>query len=409
MTEGITARFRTMAISRAAVLAGHVLGNTVQAIIAVVVVLGVGLLVGFRPTADRSSGSPPLGMIALIAFAISWLAVAMGMQAKSVETASNLPMLLLLLPFLGSGFVPTDSMPAWLQWFAQYQPFTPFIETLRGLLLGTDLGGNGWLSLLWIVALTLTGWLTARVLYARKRPRYVWAVGRTTISLTSTSAGCSIAKAMARAIAAAGIADRRRASRDLLARRRDWRRGCASRCARSPGEMVVTRTVSSASWRSPSEIVRTALRAGVDGHGRHDPVGRRGGVFTKCPPPCSRNTGSAAAIPNSTPLMFTSTIRSQASTSSSSSGPIGITPALLTSTSSRPKRSRARSTRRAHVLAAGHVDRPRARRRMLRGERLQPVLPARADHHVRPARGQPPRGRLADPAARARDGHDLVS
>jgi ABC-2 type transport system permease protein len=82
MTEGVTARFRTMAISRAAVLAGHVLGNTIQAIIAVVIVLGVGLLVGFRPTAGPIEWISTVGLIALIAFALSWLAVAMGMQAK---------------------------------------------------------------------------------------------------------------------------------------------------------------------------------------------------------------------------------------------------------------------------------------------------------------------------------------
>ncbi len=140
MTEGITARFRTMAISRAAVLAGHVLGNTIQAIIAVALVLGVGLLIGFRPTAGPVEWLAALGLLVLIAFAISWLGVAMGMQAKSVETASNLPLLLTLLPFLGSGFVPTESMPEGLQWFAEYQPFTPFIETIRGLLLGTPLG-----------------------------------------------------------------------------------------------------------------------------------------------------------------------------------------------------------------------------------------------------------------------------
>lgn len=122
MSEGITARFRTMAISRAAVLAGHVLGNTVQALLAVVLVLGVGLLIGFRPTAGPLEWIVAAGLIALIAYAISWLGVAMGMQARSVEAASNLPLLLTFLPFLGSGFVPTDSMPVWLQWFAQYQP-----------------------------------------------------------------------------------------------------------------------------------------------------------------------------------------------------------------------------------------------------------------------------------------------
>ena len=171
MTEGITARFRTMAISRAAVLAGHVLGNTIQAIIGVVVVLGVGLLVGFRPTAGPIQWIAAVGMIALVAFAISWLAVAMGMQAKSVETASNLPTPLLLLPFLGSGFVPTDSMPVGLQWFAQYQPFTPFIETIRGLLLGTPLGWNPVLAIGWCVVIAVAGYAWSMAIYERKSVR----------------------------------------------------------------------------------------------------------------------------------------------------------------------------------------------------------------------------------------------
>jgi ABC-2 type transport system permease protein len=171
MTEGITARFRTMAISRAAVLAGHVLGNTIQAIIGIVVVLGVGLLVGFRPTAGPVEWIAALGMIVLIAFAISWLAVAMGMQAKSVETASNLPTPLLLLPFLGSGFVPTESMQVGLQWFAQYQPFTPFIETIRGLLLGTPLGWNPVLAIGWCVVIAVAGYAWSMAIYERKSVR----------------------------------------------------------------------------------------------------------------------------------------------------------------------------------------------------------------------------------------------
>jgi len=171
MTEGITARFRTMAITRAAVLAGHVIGNTVQAIIAVVLVLGVGVLVGFRPTAGVIEWIAALGMITLIAFAITWIAVAMGMQAKSVETASNLPLVFMLLPFLGSGFVPTESMPAGLQWFAQYQPFTPFIETLRGLLLGTPLGWNPALAIGWCVVIGVTGYAWSMTIYERKSVR----------------------------------------------------------------------------------------------------------------------------------------------------------------------------------------------------------------------------------------------
>ncbi|WBM80200.1 ABC transporter permease [Cryobacterium breve] len=171
MTEGITARFRTMSISRAAVLAGHVVGNTVQAVIAVVLVLGVGLLIGFRPTASPAEWFAAAGLIVLISFAVSWLGVAMGMQSKSVETASNLPLLLTLLPLLGSGFVPTASMPEWLQWFAQYQPFTPFIESLRGLLLGTPPGWNPVLAIGWCAVLALIGYAWSMALYERKSVR----------------------------------------------------------------------------------------------------------------------------------------------------------------------------------------------------------------------------------------------
>ena len=81
-----------------------------------------------------------IGLLALLTFALIWLSVALGLVTKSVEAASNLPMPLLLLPFLGSGFVPTDSMPAGMQWFAEHQPFTPIMETLRGLLMGTPIG-----------------------------------------------------------------------------------------------------------------------------------------------------------------------------------------------------------------------------------------------------------------------------
>lgn len=168
MTEGITARFRTMAISRAAVLTGHVLGNTMQGVIAVALVLGVGVLIGFRPSAGPIEWLGLIGLIALMAFAVTWIAVGMGMQAKSVETASNLPLVLTLLPLLGSGFVPTASMPAGLEWFAKNQPFTPMIETVRGLLLGMPLGWNALLAICWIVLLSVVGYVWSMVLYNRK-------------------------------------------------------------------------------------------------------------------------------------------------------------------------------------------------------------------------------------------------
>ena len=171
MREGFTARLRTMAISRAAVLTGHVLGNTVQALLAVIVVLGVGLAVGFRPSASVTDWLAAAGIVTLFSFGIAWIAVAMGMQAKSIETASNMPTMLMLLPFLGSGFVPTESLPGWMQGFAEYQPFTPIIETVRGRLQGAPDGGTAAWAVGWSLVVAGAGYVWARALYRRERVR----------------------------------------------------------------------------------------------------------------------------------------------------------------------------------------------------------------------------------------------
>jgi ABC-2 type transport system permease protein len=167
MTEGIVARFRTMAIYRPSVLTGHVLGSMIQIMLSVIVVTGVALLIGFRPDATPIEWLAAAGVLALISFAITWLSVAFGLVSKTVEAASNLPMPLWLLPFLGSGFVPTDSMPTGLRWFAEYQPFTPVIETVRGLLLGTAIGDSAVIAVAWCVGITLVGYLWSRKLYSR--------------------------------------------------------------------------------------------------------------------------------------------------------------------------------------------------------------------------------------------------
>jgi ABC-2 type transport system permease protein len=167
MTEGIIARFRTMAIARVSVLTGHVLGSMIQTMISIAVVIGVALLLGFRPTAGLVEWIAATGLLAMITFAVIWLSVALGMVSKSVETASNLPMPLFLLPFLGSGFVPTDSMPAGLRWFAEYQPFTPIIETLRGLMMGIPISNSGVLAIAWCVGIGVFGYLWAKRLYNR--------------------------------------------------------------------------------------------------------------------------------------------------------------------------------------------------------------------------------------------------
>jgi ABC-2 type transport system permease protein len=171
MTEGIVARFRSMAISRAAVLTGHVLGNAIQGVLVSVILVGIALLMGFRPTAGPLGWLAIAGIITLVCLAVAWLGVALGVSAKSVETSSNTPMILTLLVFLGSGFVPASSMPGWLQGFAQYQPFTTFIETVRALMFGRDPGLNLWLALGWAVLLGIVGYVWARTLYTKKSVR----------------------------------------------------------------------------------------------------------------------------------------------------------------------------------------------------------------------------------------------
>jgi ABC-2 type transport system permease protein len=171
MTAGIIARFRTMSIARAAVLAGHVLGSLVQTALAMTIVVVVALVVGFRPATGPASWAAAAGLLAFTALAVSWLSVALGMVTGSVETASNLPMILTLLVFLSSAFVPTASMPEPLRWFAENQPFTPIAETLRGLLFGTPIGGSGPLAVAWCAVITAGGYFWARRLYDRMPPR----------------------------------------------------------------------------------------------------------------------------------------------------------------------------------------------------------------------------------------------
>jgi ABC-2 type transport system permease protein len=168
MTEGIIARFRTMAVARSAVLTGHVAGATIQTLIGVVVVTAAALAVGFRPHANVARWLAAFGVVLLLTFAVTWLCVGLGLSAKSVETASNSPMFLILLPFLGSGFVPTSSLPAGIRWFAEYEPFTPVNETLRGLLTGTRIGDNLIITIAWCVVVTAASYAWSRRLYERE-------------------------------------------------------------------------------------------------------------------------------------------------------------------------------------------------------------------------------------------------
>ncbi|MGW0907025.1 ABC transporter permease [Streptomyces sp. NPDC002853] len=159
MTEGIIARFRTMAIHRGSVLVGHVLGSVIQTVMSVVLVGAVGVAIGFRSTdATVLEWLAALGLLVLFAMALTWVAVGMGLVSPNAEAAGNNAMPMILLPLLSSAFIPVDSMPGWFQPIAEYQPFTPAIETLRGLLLGTEIGHNGWLAVGWCLGLTVLGY-----------------------------------------------------------------------------------------------------------------------------------------------------------------------------------------------------------------------------------------------------------
>lgn len=169
MEKGLIDRFRTMAIAKSSVLTGHVLAAVVQTAVAVVLVLAVAVLLGYRPGGTVSGWAGVAALLTLLALAMTWLAVALGIVGGNVEAASNLPMPFVLLPFLSSGFVPTDSMPTGLRWFAEYQPFTPIIDTLRAWMASESAGADAWWAIGWCVLIALASWWWAQSLFAEVR------------------------------------------------------------------------------------------------------------------------------------------------------------------------------------------------------------------------------------------------
>jgi ABC-2 type transport system permease protein len=171
MTEGIITRFRTMAITRTSVLTGQVLGGVIRALISGMLVVAVALAFGFRPAATPTEWIAAAGVFAFITLALTWVTASFGLLAKTPAGANSLSLIVIVLPFVSSAFVPTASMPAGVRWFAQHQPFTPVIETLRGLLMGTPIGTNAVAAIAWCAGITLFGYLWARVLFDRSPAR----------------------------------------------------------------------------------------------------------------------------------------------------------------------------------------------------------------------------------------------
>jgi ABC-2 type transport system permease protein len=167
MTGGIIDRFRSLDVGGPAILAGHVAASALRNAASTTLVFGVAFAIGFRPHAGPLDWLAALGVLLAFILAVSWLAAAIGLIAGSPEAANGFTFVIMFLPYASSAFVPVDTMPSWLQGFAQHQPVTPVIETLRGLLLGTPVGSNAWTALAWCagilaVSITLSGVLFRR-------------------------------------------------------------------------------------------------------------------------------------------------------------------------------------------------------------------------------------------------------
>lgn len=171
MRTGIIDRFRTMPLRAGAVLTGHVVASVLRNLIATAIVIGVGVLVGFRPTANGWEWIALAGLIALYILAITYLFAAIGLAAGSPEGANGYGFVLLFLPYLSSAFVPVASMPDWLQPVAANQPITPIVETIRGLLTDAPLQGEAWWAVGWCLVILLASTIWGAVLFRRKAAR----------------------------------------------------------------------------------------------------------------------------------------------------------------------------------------------------------------------------------------------
>jgi ABC-2 type transport system permease protein len=155
MTGGIMDRFRSLDLGGVPLLTGHVIASVMRNIVSTVLVLGVAFLIGFRPEAGLLDWAAAAGCLLLFVLAISWFSAAIGLLASSPESANGVSFLVMFLPYASSAFVPIDTMPSWIQGFARYQPITPVIETLRGLLLGAPVGNAPWQAIAWCVGILL--------------------------------------------------------------------------------------------------------------------------------------------------------------------------------------------------------------------------------------------------------------
>jgi len=165
---GIVERFQSMPIARSSVLWAHVLTSLVANLVSLAVVIGVALIMGFRPVAGVTDWIAVVGILLLLTLALTWVAVIPGLTAKSADGAVAFSYPLIFLPFISSAFVPTATMPGPVRWFAEHQPVTAIADTIRSLFAQQPVGNDIWVALAWCVGVLLAGFLAASLIYRRK-------------------------------------------------------------------------------------------------------------------------------------------------------------------------------------------------------------------------------------------------
>ena len=165
---GIFERFQSMPIARSSVLWAHVLTSLVANVVSVLVVIGVALILGFRTGASPLAWLGVLGIVVLFTLALTWVAIIAGLSAKTIDGASAFSYPLIFLPFISSAFVPTDSMPGPVAWFAENQPVTSIVNTLRALFAQQPVGAEIWIALAWLAGILIVAYGFSVVIYRRR-------------------------------------------------------------------------------------------------------------------------------------------------------------------------------------------------------------------------------------------------
>lgn len=167
LTQGATNRFRSIGVSGIAVIGGHVTASVIRNLVSTSLVIGVALLIGFRPSADFGGWLLIAGLITLFIVTLSWFAAMFGVMVRSIDAASTVSFVILFLPYISSAFVPIATLPSWLQPVAEHQPFTPLVESLRGLFAQAPLEGYFWIALVWCLGILGISLLGSALLWRR--------------------------------------------------------------------------------------------------------------------------------------------------------------------------------------------------------------------------------------------------